>query len=173
MERRAYYIVLRVRNKGVGEILFNIGGEGESTTFIRVNGVNAVSVFKKLIGLLSKQGAVVPVRITDRERVYSIREDLGPVIGAYMLLLRRARNYEKWFVFLEELLDEKYPGVASVLTVFLEMAIEFSKTRWASVKKGGYRATLSPVVLDVFSSSLKHFVDRIVSVSRRERLKLK
>jgi len=168
VEGRAYYILLRIKNRGIGEILFNIGGEIDTTTIIRLNGKHAIDIFKNIISLLSKQGAAVPVRITDREKVYSIREDLGPIIGAYMLLLRRARNYAKWHSFLEELLDEKYPGVASVLTGFLEMAIEFSKTRNISMKMKRYETTLSPIALDIFSTSLKHFVNRLISISRRK-----
>jgi len=60
--------------------------------------------------------------------VHSIREDLRPVVGAYLILVRRARNIEKWSRLFNELLDGRYAGVAKAFSTFLKLAIKPSRT---------------------------------------------
>jgi len=158
-EKRTYYMSLRKRG-GNWEILYNIGSEGKLTTILRLNGRKADEIFRGLVKALAKQGAVVPLRISNHEEVYAIREDLGPVVGAYFILVRRARNIEKWNNFLNSLLNEQYVGMAKALSVFLELAIELSKSMPKKDHGRGY--VLSPVIVDALSTSLKHFVDKIV-----------
>ena len=125
---------------------------------MRLGGKSAETVFRSVIGALAKYGAATPSRVSDDEQVYTIREDLGPVIGAYLVLVRRARNIEKWSLFLQELLKGRYAGVAKAFFSFLEIALELSKTMHG--RRRGY--TISPVVADALSSALKRFVDKII-----------
>ena len=159
-EKLTYYMILRRRKRG-WEILYNIGSEERLTTILRLNGKSADKIFKGVVRALAKQGAVIPSRISEEEQVYAIREDLGPVIGAYFILVRRARNIEKWNNFLNSLLSEQYVGMAKALSVFLELAIELSRSMPRKSHGKGY--ALSPIVVDALSTSLKHFVDRIIS----------
>ena len=158
-EKFTYYMSLRRKKRG-WEISYNIGSEGRLTTILRLNGKSADKIFKDVVRALAKQGAVIPSKISKEEQVYAIREDLGPVIGAYFILVRRARNIEKWNDFLNNLLSEQYVGMAKALSVFLELAIELSK----SMPMKGHRRdyALSPIIVDAISTSLKHFVDRII-----------
>jgi len=156
-----YSIILRRRSRG-SELLYNIGSESSITTVLRLSGKNTDKVFRSVIEALARQGAAIPLRVSDSEQVYSIREDLGPVVGAYLILVRRARNVEKWGKFFGELLDGHYAGVAKVFSTFLEIAIELSKA--TSSRKRGRDYTISPVVADALSSALKQFVDRIAEV---------
>lgn len=158
-EKPAYYIILKKRSKGY-EILYNIGSESSVATVLRLNGRNADRIFKDIVSNLAKQGAVVPVRISDYEQTYSIREDLGPVVGAYLILIRRARNIDKWSGFFRALLNEHYPGVARAFSSFLELAIELSRS--IPEKPSGKGYTLSPIVVNALSAALKKFVDKII-----------
>jgi hypothetical protein len=107
----------------------------------------------------------VPLRVTESEEVYSVREDLGPIVGAYFLMLWRARNYRKWESFLAQLLDEKLPGVANSMTLFLEAAIDYSKA--TREKKGRRRgSSLSRKALDIFSSVLRQFAEKVLNSAR-------
>ncbi len=153
-----YYIILKRRSRGY-EILCNIGSESSVTTVLRLNGKNTDRIFKGIISALAKQGAAIPSRVSDYEQVYSIREDLGPVVGAYLILVRRARNIEKWSRFFRALLDGHYIGVAKAFSAFLELAIELSRSM--PMKGSGKAYTLSPIVVDALSTALKHFVDKI------------
>lgn len=154
-----YYITLRRRSRGY-EILYNIGGESSITTVLKLGGRNANEIFRNIIDALAKQGAVVPLKISDYEEVYSIRDDLGSVVGAYLILVRRARNAEKWSKFFRALLNGYYAGVARAFSSFLELAIELSRSmpRRSSSK----RYALSPTAIDALSIALKRFVDKIV-----------
>ena len=154
-----YYIILRRKSKGY-ELLYNIGSESNVTTVLRLNGKNADKIFKSIIETLAKQGAVIPSKVSDYEQVYSIREDLGPVVGTYLILIRRARNIKKWSKFFQGLLDGQYAGVAKAFSSFLEVAIELSKS--LPSERHGKSYTLSPVVADALSSALKQFVDKML-----------
>ena len=158
-EKLTYYIILKKRSKGY-EILYNIGSESNVTSVLRLNGKNSNKIFKNIIGTLAKQGAVIPSKVSDYEQVYSVREDLGPVVGAYLILVRRARNIEKWSKFFRALLDGYYAGVAKAFSAFLELAIELSRFIHTKSTSKGY--TLSPIVADALSTALKHFVDKII-----------
>jgi len=157
-EKPTYCMSLRKR-KGGWEILYNVGSEGKLTTILRLNGGSADKVFRGVIKALAKQGAAIPLKISDEEEIYAIREDLGPVIGSYLILVRRAKNLEKWEKFLNELLSEHYVGMAKAFSMFLELAIELSKSM--PRRRQSKRYALSPVVVDALSKSLKHFVDKI------------
>lgn len=163
-EKFTYYIVLKRRSRSY-EILYNIGNESNVTTVLRLNGKNADRIFKSVISALAKQGALIPTRVSDYEQVYSIREDLGPVVGAYLILVRRARNIEKWGEFFRKLLDGHFVGVTKVFSAFLELAIELSRSMPTRSGKG-YK--LSPVVVDALSTALKRFVDKVSKSMRIE-----
>ncbi len=163
-EKLTYYIILKKRSRGY-EILYNIGSENNVTTVLRLNGKSADRIFKGVISALAKQGAVIPTRVSDSEQVYSIREDLGPVVGAYLILVRKARNIEKWDEFFRKLLDGHFVGVAKVFSALLELAIELSRSM---PTRSGRGYALSPVVVDALSMALKRFVGKISKSMRIE-----
>jgi len=157
LDEYTYYLILRRGNRGY-EVLYNIGGESSATRVLRLSGKNVERVFRDIIETLARHGATVPSRVSDYEQIYTIREDLGPIIGAYLVLVRRARNIEKWSLFLQELLEGRYAGVAKAFSSFLEIALELSKSMHD--KRKSY--SLSPIVADALSSALKQFVDKII-----------
>jgi len=161
-EKRTYYMSLR-RRKDRWEILYNIGSEGKLTTILRLNGKKADKIFKRVVEALAKQGAIIPSRVSNYEQVYAIREDLGPVIGAYFILVRRAKNIEKWSSFLDNLLSGRYIGLARAFSTFLELAIDLSKSFQVGTSKRNY--ALSPIVVEALSTSLKQFVNKMIKLS--------
>jgi len=86
---------------------------------------------------------------------------LGHVVGSYLILVRRAKNVDKWARFFNDLLEGQYLGMAKAFTSFLELAIELSKSFDLSQRKRRY--SLSPKVVDALSPSLKKFVEKIIS----------
>jgi len=154
-----YFIILKIKASSY-EILYNIGNENNMTTILRLNGKNSYKIFKNIIQSLAKQGAAIPSKISDYEEVYSIREDLGPIVGTYLILVRRAKNVEKWNKFFVALLDEQYLGLAKAFSSFLELAMDLSRSLQKSSNDKRY--SLSPVVIDALSIALKRFVDKII-----------
>lgn len=157
MEKYAYYLIFKESSRG-GELYFNIGGTSKDSTIVKLRGRRVKEIFGDTVKLLSRYGGIIPQEITDAEKTYGIKEDLGPIIGAYILLLRRARNYKKWHSFLKRLLNEEFPGIAIILSNFLNMALELSKT-WTTTNSNG--KVKSKKALDIISSTLKHFADRV------------
>lgn len=160
MEKHAYYIVYREHSK-TAEMSFNIGGKTKDSMVIRLKGKSIKKVFHDTVNLLSRYGGIIPVEIADSRKIYAVREDLGPLVGAYILMIRRARNYGKWHKFLERLLNEEHPGVAIILSGFLEMALELSKTWTVS---GGKNRIQPQKAFDIVSSTLKHFVNKLEKI---------
>ena len=72
--------------------------------------------------------------------------------------MRRAGNVEEWSLFLQELLEGRYTGVAKAFSSFLEMSLELSK--FIHDKRKSY--SLSPIVADALSSALRRFVDKVI-----------
>lgn len=151
----AYYIIYKERSKG-GELGFYIGGRGRDSLVIKLQGKSIKRVFHDTLSVLSQYGGIIPVEVTDSLKTYAVREDLGPVIGAYLLTLRRARNYNKWHRFLKKLMNDEYPGVAIVLSNFLQIALELSKAWRNFDEKGDSRKAY-----DIVSSVLKHFINKL------------
>jgi len=164
VDDRAYYIIFR-RRSGGATISFSIGSLGDAATLVKLKGKHMPEVFSGLVGHLSRRGSAVPLRVTESEEVYSVREDLGPIVGAYFIMLWRARNYRKWESFLAQLLDEELPGVANSMTLFLEAAIDYSK---ATREKEGRRrgSSLSRKALDIFSSVLRQFAEKVLNSAK-------
>ncbi len=160
MEKHTYYIIYKEYSK-TSEISFNIGGKARDSMIIRLKGKNIKKVFHDTVNLLSRYGGIIPVEITDSKKIYAVREDLGPLVGAYILMLRRARNYSKWHKFLERLLNDDLPGAAIVLSSFLEIALELSKV-WVAVNSKNRIRTQK--AFDIISSTLKHFADKLEKI---------
>jgi len=157
MEGYAFYLTYR-KNSKKPELSFSIGGTTKESTIIRLKGKYVDKIFSELIITLSKYGAVIPVEVAENRRTYTVREDLGPLVGVYLILLRRARNYNRWHKFLERLLEEEYPGIASALASMLDITLELSKSLTTPTKRD---TTIEPSVLDMMSSTLKQFVKSI------------
>jgi len=164
VEERAYYVVLK-RGVGRASLSFNVGSAKDAAALVKLKGKHMPEVFAGLINLLSRRGSVVPLKVTEAEEVYSVREDLGPVVGAYFLMLWRARNYGKWERFLSQLLDEKLPGAANAIALFLEAAIDYSKaTQERERRRRG--AILSKRALDLFSGVLRQFAEKALEAAK-------
>ena len=148
-----YYLVFKSK-KERGELLFNIGSEEETSTLLRLSGRNTQKIFNKIVSTLSRAGCIVPIQ-TGNPKIYSIRDDVGPVLGAYLILIRKARKIDYWIAFLDELLTGKYSRLGETFSFFLESTISLSKS--SPIKKKE-KNVLSPTVVSSFSSALKVFV---------------
>lgn len=148
----SYYLIFK---SGKGELLFNIGTKDKTATLLRLRGRNTQNIFNKIISTLSRAGCIKPIQ-TGNLRIYSVRDDVGPVIGAYLILIRRARKTDYWIAFLEELLTGKYSRLGETFSLFLESTIDLSKGFFLKNQKREY--ILSPAVVSSFSSALKVFV---------------
>lgn len=149
-----YYLIFE-RKRGGGELSFNVGARDKASTLIRLGGKNAIVIYNKLLSILSRAGCLTPIE-TGNPSVHWIRDDVGPVLGMYLILVRRARNTKYWLSFLDELLMGEYARLGGMFSILLESAMELSK----EAPRGGKRRPyiLSPAVASSFSSALKTFI---------------
>lgn len=157
-ENFSYFISLRKKKKP--EIIFNIGRENENIVLLRVRGKYSPLIFQNIILTLSKYGATVAIKLSNTEEKYAIREDLGPIVGSYLILIKRARKIATWNTFFNKMISGEYPGIAKAFTSFLELAVDLSKSFKPTNKK--CRSTLSPKVVTALSISLKRFVKKMI-----------
>lgn len=143
----SYYLIYKEGRKG-GEILFNVGTKERTSTLIRLSGQRAREMFDGILEILGRVGCVTPIQTGDK-KVYSLRDDVGPVIGAYLVLTRRARKTDYWISLLEELLIGRLSRLGGTFATLLEAMVELSKGAPSR------RYALSPHVVSSFSSALK------------------
>ena len=154
-----YYLTLR-RGKRKSKIKFNIGNDGKTSAVLGISGSNAEMVFKKIVSTLGRYGAVTPVEIGEKVQIYAIREDVGPVVGAYILMVRRSRNLSYWLEFFDELIGGNAAVFGHIFSSFLEAAIDASRLQMRENEKRG-KVTIPTSIADAFSASMKEFVRRI------------
>jgi len=150
----SYYITFKTKKEGA-ELLFNVGTEDKTSTLLRLRGRKIQEIFNRILPILSRNGCITPIQ-TGNPKIYSIRDDVGPVLGAYLILVRRAQKTDYWVAFFDELLTGRYSRLGEVFSTFLEATIDLSKSAMPPNKKAGY--TLSPTIVSSFSSALKVFV---------------
>jgi len=103
-------------------------------------------------------GCITPLQ-TGNPSIYSIRDDVGPVLGTYLILIRRAQKIDYWSSFFDELLTGKYARLGETFSTFLQSTIDLSKGTITQSKRKEY--TLSPAVISSFSSALKVLVKKL------------
>ena len=169
--KQAYIIILR-RRKRVLDILFNVGNESKTTTLLRLRGKRADVIFNAIISALSRYGAVSPLKTSEHEDVFTIREDLGPIVGGFLILLRRSTNPKKWLSILNDTLEGKYPMLVMAFENYLTMAIDMSRIDKSHAKRRKYMM-LTPKVLDAVSAALKKLVEAFSKMDEPGRKRLK
>lgn len=155
----SYYLIFKTKKKG-SELSFNVGTKEKTTTLLKFRGRRTEEIFNKILKALSKVGCITPLQ-TGNPSVYSVRDDVGPVLGTYLILIRRAQKIDYWITFLDELLTGKYARLGETFSTLLESSIELSKATISKSQRKEY--TLSPVIVSSFSSALKVLVKRLKS----------
>jgi len=153
----SYYLTFKTKKKG-SELSFNVGTKEKTTTLLKLRGRHTEDIFNKILKTLSKAGCITPLQ-TGNPSIYCIRDDVGPVLGAYLILIRRAQKVDYWISFLDELLTGKYARLGETFSAFLQSTIDLSKGAVTVSKLKGY--TLSPAVVSSFSSALKVLVKKL------------
>ncbi|MGB9841561.1 MAG: hypothetical protein ACPLKZ_02425 [Candidatus Bathyarchaeales archaeon] len=147
----SYYLTFKAK-KRISELLFNIGTRDQTSTLLRLKGKNTQDTFNKMLSILSKAGCITPIQ-TGNPRIYSVRDDVGPVLGTYLVLIKRAQKMDYWISFLDELLTGKYARLGETFSIFLQTMIDLSKN-----SKQNQKYVLSQSIVSAFSAALKVFV---------------
>ncbi|MEM0439086.1 MAG: hypothetical protein QXR14_04940 [Sulfolobales archaeon] len=152
----SYYLIFKSRKKG-GEISFNVGTKERTEAMIKLGGRRSEELFTRILETLGRAGCITPIQ-TGNPRIYAVRGDVGPVLGAYLILIKRSRKIEYWIEFLNELLTGKYSWLGGAFSTLLELAIDLSKRAPLKSQK---EYTLSPIIISAISSAMKEFVNKL------------
>lgn len=123
-------------------------GKGEEL-IIKVSGKTARHVFERITDNPKVWDYLEPVNITSKEKKYSMRADVAPIIISYVLLNRRSPKPEKWDWYLDEVLDGRLSIAGKSISSLVEMFFTLSNTF-------GYKESS-----DVLTSMFKTFADKV------------
>ncbi len=138
----AYYIALRRQGRR-HEVTYSIGGESSTTTVYRIGGRGSQELFESITENLARLGGLIPVKATDREVVYGVREDLGPIIGGLILASLSVRNVTRWNKVIEEILVGNARHLQNVIPLFLEVSLELNRAYTNTKDKARAQRALS------------------------------
>ncbi len=150
-----YELVARRRARGLDVVLLR-----DAQAVIHMSGRGAEKIFRLLAEELEKLGAAKPASKTEVEESYEIDEKFGGTVAAYLLLVRRSRNPDKWIPTLRGIIEGKYPGLPEALEKMVEAGIEASKKYPKEAKR--IHTLLHPKVADALTSGVKRFVEKYV-----------
>jgi len=147
-----YYLIYKQKSSKQAELYFNIGGTDKSSRLLRLKGSKTPTIFNGILKILGRTGCITPIE-TGKKSTYWIRDDVGPIIGTYLILIRRCRNTDYWLNFLEELLIGEFSYFGAFFANLLESAINLSKYETKSKEYN-----LSPKIISSLSTALKTFI---------------
>jgi len=159
LEGRQYRLVLRRTARGPVIQFRSSSPEARESTLIRMGGRKATEIFEEMVRVLDKYGYITE-KSEERERykAYRLKQEIGPVVGGYLVLIRRSRNPEAWIPYFEEFIAEKYKGAHQFLSHALSLGVELSKVYPPPER---VRMQLSPKVLDSISAGFKVAVKKL------------
>ncbi|AEM39834.1 hypothetical protein Pyrfu_1981 [Pyrolobus fumarii 1A] len=155
-----YQIILRKRARGA-EVVYRRNGEA----LLHMGGRSAEKIFRVLTEELEKLGVAKPASKTEVEESYEIAPEHGTTVAAYLLLVRRSRNPDKWIPTLREIVEGKYPGLPQALGRVIDAAIEASK--YTPLKPKRINTVIAPKIADAFSAGLKRLVEKMVKMYKQ------
>lgn len=123
-------------------------GKGEELV-IKVSGKIARHVFERITDNPKVWDYLEPVSITSKEKKYSMRADIAPIIISHVLLNRRSPKPEKWDWYLDEILDGRLSIAGKGISSLIEMFFTLSNTF-------GYKESS-----DTLAGMLKTFADKV------------
>ncbi|MCE4610727.1 MAG: hypothetical protein F7B17_02005 [Desulfurococcales archaeon] len=164
-EGRSYRLVLRKTARGP-VIQFRVSApEMRESTLIRMGGKKASEIFDEMVGVLKKHGFITEEATSENYRAYRLKPEIGPVVGGYLVLIRRSRDPSAWIPFFEDMVtEEKFKGAHALLSHALSLSEELSKI---SPPPERVRMQLSPKVLDSVSAGFKAIVRKLWGIRKK------
>ena len=163
LEGRTYKLVLRKTARGPVIQFRSATPETREATLIRMGGRKAEEVFRTMVDALKKHGFVEDEGGTENYRYYRLKQEIGPVVGGFLVLIRRSRDPTAWAPYFEDLLTEKYKGAHKLLEHALALSIELSKIQPPPER---VRMQLTPKILDSLSAGLKVVVKKLWGIRK-------
>ena len=165
LEGRSYRLVLRKTARGPVIQFRSSSPEARESTLIRMGGKKASEIFQKMVEVLEKHELVTEKTESDNYVAYRLKPEIGPVVGGYLVLIRRSRDPSAWIPYFEDMITEKEPfkGAHALLTHALTLSMELSKINPPPER---VRMQLSPKMLDSVSAGFKVIVRKLWGIKK-------
>ncbi len=151
-EARQYRLVLRRTARGPSLQLRVSTPEAREATLVRVGGGGVGELFETMVDVLKRHGYVEAETKRAVMTAYRVKPEIGPVVGGYIILVRRARDPSAWKPLFEDFITEKHVGAKTVLSHLLSLSEDLSKI---SPPPKRVRMKLNPKILDGVSAGVK------------------
>ena len=157
---RSYRLVLRKTARGPVIQFRSKAPEEREATLIRMGGKKAEEIFNNMVEVLKKYEYIEDETTTENYRAFRLKQEIGPIVGGYLVLIRRSRDPSAWIPYFEGMLTEKDPfkGSRALLSHALSLSLELSKV---SPPPERVRMQLSPKMLDGVSAGFKIVVKKL------------
>jgi hypothetical protein len=152
VEARQYRLVLRSTARGPLLQLRVLPPEAREVILVKIGGKGVEELFNHMVEVLRKHGYIESETVTASMRAYRVKQEIGPIVGGYMVLVRRTRDPSAWKPLFEDFLVEKYFGAKTVLSHVLSLSEALSKLKPPSKR---VRMQLNPKILDGVGAGVK------------------
>ena len=126
--------------------------EAREATLVKVGGKGVKELFEHMVEVLRKHGYIEAETTTATMKAYRVKAEIGPVLGGYIILVRRARDPSAWKPLFEDFITGKYVGAKEVLSHVLSLSEALSTISPPSKR---IRMKLNPKILDGVSAGIK------------------
>jgi len=113
---------------GRPELLVTIDSPN-GTPIAKVSRKNALHVFETIISLPDLWSGLENTESSNSIKIYRIRQDLGPIVAAYVLVNRNSPRPEKWDFFLREMLNGSLSLAGRNISAIIELIFILSKLK--------------------------------------------
>ena len=163
LEERSYKLVLKQTARGPVIQFRSSTPQTRESTLIRMGGRKAEEIFNTIVEVLKKYDYVTEEGGSNKGyKYYKLKKEIGPVVGGYLVLIRRSRNPDQWLPYFEGFIkQDPYKGAHSLLSHALAAGIELSKDYPPPER---VRMQLHPKVLDSISAGFKVIVKKLWSI---------
>ncbi len=163
VEARQYRLVLRNTARGPSLQLRVAPPEAREVILVKMGGKGVRELFDSMVEVLRKYGYIEEEAETPTMKAYRIKQEIGPVVGGYIVLVRRARDPSAWKPLFEDFIAEKYVGAKVVLSHVLSLSEALSKLKPPSKR---VRMQLNPKILDGVSAGTKVLARKLWGLKR-------
>jgi len=102
LEERNYKLVLKQTARGPVIQFRSSAPQTRESTLIRMGGRKAEEIFNTIVSVLKKYDYITEEGGSDKGyKYYKLKREIGPVVGGYLVLIRRSRNPEQWLPYFE------------------------------------------------------------------------
>ncbi len=165
-ENRNWKLVLKKTARGPVIQFRSSTPETRESTLIRMGGQKAEEVFKKMVEVLKKYDYITEEGGDEAKyKYYRLKQEIGPVVGGYLVLIRRSRDPDNWIPYFEGFIkQDPYKGAHELLATALAAGMALSKDYPPPER---VRMQLHPKVLDSISAGYKVIVRKLWGIKKK------